>query len=92
MYGWFSAQAYKQIGSIKWRREDGSQVEVTHVSRTLDHGCFWSDIRCVAEGDLVEYVNGSESLTAMIRNREFDRLAEDAERYSWDDAQPDYEE
>lgn len=42
-HGWFSALQY-QFGSSFYLRSDGQEVEVTHVSDTLDHGCMWVDM------------------------------------------------
>ena len=50
MYGWFSAKAKNDgVKTVFWKRPDGSEVEVTDVTRTKKKHSKWPDAKCVGE-------------------------------------------
>lgn len=49
MHAWYSPQMAKHCGTAIYAREDGSEVHVTVVNQTPNHGCKWDDLEYIGE-------------------------------------------
>jgi hypothetical protein len=59
MHGWYSVQQAKLGGSLYYTTPKGGRVEVTVVSETMDHGCYWDDLAYV--GEVVSAISGTRT-------------------------------
>ena len=58
MYGWFSNKQRELGGTVWYSAPDGSEVEVTMVTKTSKHNTGHADMACV--GEVVKYLRKGE--------------------------------
>ena len=48
MYGWYSEEAKRQIGSLFYRKPSGEEVEVTFITEDIKRETYkWADKVCI---------------------------------------------
>lgn len=49
MFGWYSVKQARVAGTVFYKTPSGEVVEVSSVTKDMDHGSKWDDIACVGE-------------------------------------------
>lgn len=61
MFGFYSVKQAKMSGVYLYSTDDGKEVEITHISTSMEHGTKWDDIAFVGKVvDLIRKVSNGK--------------------------------